>query len=61
MFSKKIPYADILGVDISENGNSVFQKSTSSAVGRALVGGVLLGGVGAVIGGIAGWVLGPAD
>ena len=52
--SKLIKYNEIIGVDISENGNSVFNKSTSSAVGRALVGGVLLGGVGAVIGGVTG-------
>lgn len=52
--SKVIPFAEIAGVDISENGNSVFQKSTASAVGRAIVGGVLLGGVGAVIGGVTG-------
>ena len=54
MFSKKIAYIDILGIDISENGNSIFQKSTKSAVGRALVGGALLGGVGAIIGGVTG-------
>lgn len=54
MFSKKLAYIDILGIDISENGNSIFQKSTTSAVGRALVGGVLLGGVGAIIGGVTG-------
>ena len=52
--SKIIPFEQILGVEICENGNSVFQKSTSSAVGRAIVGGVLLGGVGAVIGGVTG-------
>lgn len=52
--SKIIPFEQILGVEICENGNSVFKKSTSSAVGRAIVGGVLLGGVGAVIGGVTG-------
>ena len=51
---KIIRYNEIIGVDISENGHSVFNKSTSSAVGRAIVGGVLLGGVGAVIGGVTG-------
>lgn len=51
---KLIRYNEIIGVDISENGHSVFNKSTSSTVGRAIVGGVLLGGVGAVIGGVTG-------
>lgn len=51
---KIIPFNEILGVEISENGTSVFSKSTSNVVGRALVGGVLLGGVGAIIGGTTG-------
>ena len=51
---KIVPFNEILGVEISENGTSVFSKSTSNAVGRALVGGVLLGGVGAIIGGTTG-------
>lgn len=51
---KILYYDEIQGVDISEDGTSVFNKSTSSAVGRAVVGGLLFGGVGAVVGGVTG-------
>lgn len=51
---KTIFFNEIQGIDISEDGTSVFNKSTSSVVGRALVGGLLFGGVGAVVGGVTG-------
>ena len=51
---KVLYYDEIQGVDISEDGTSVFNKSTSSAVGRAVVGGLLFGGVGAIVGGVTG-------
>lgn len=44
-------FKEICGIEISENGYSIFRKSTSSVVGRALVGGILLGDTGAIIGG----------
>ena len=51
---KTIFFNEIQGIDISEDGTSVFNKSTSSAVGRAVVGGLLFGGVGAIVGGVTG-------
>lgn len=44
-------YSDILEIEIIENGNSISKMSKSSVAGRAILGGILLGGVGAVIGG----------
>lgn len=44
-------YSDVLEVEIIENGNSISKMSKSSVAARAIVGGILLGGVGAVIGG----------
>ena len=42
----------ILGTSVVKDGGSVTSTSTSSLLGRALVGGVVLGGVGAILGGL---------
>ena len=47
-------YADILEVSYEENGNQLYTKSAGRAVGGAIVGGVLMGGAGAVVGGLSG-------
>ncbi len=47
---KTIFFNEIQGIDISEDGTSVFNKSTS----RAVVGGLLFGEVGAIVGGVTG-------
>ncbi len=49
-----IDYRDIISVEIIEDGTSVFSKSTTRTVGGALVGNVLMGGAGAVVGGLSG-------
>lgn len=49
-----ISYGDLLSSEIFEDGESVTKTVRSSQVGGALVGAVLLGGVGAVIGGLSG-------
>ena len=49
-----MPYKDVLASEISENGNTVTRSSRSSQVGGALIGGLALGGVGAIIGGLSG-------
>ena len=45
-------YRDILASKIIEDGEEITTTSRSSQVGRALVGGVLAGGMGAIIGGV---------
>ena len=47
-------YKDLLQVEIVEDGVSVTTTSRTSQLGGALVGGMLAGGVGAVIGGLSG-------
>lgn len=42
----------ILGTAVVKDGGNVTSTSTSSLMGRALVGGVVLGGVGALLGGL---------
>lgn len=49
-----IPFEDILSIEIMVDGVSVTKTSRSSQLGGALVGGVLAGGVGAIIGGTSG-------
>lgn len=46
------PYAAILSCEIIEDGETAYRKSSS--IGRAIVGGVIAGGVGAIIGGFSG-------
>ena len=47
-------YAEILEVSYEENGNQLYTKSAGRTVGGAIVGGVLMGGAGAVVGGLSG-------
>lgn len=55
VLTKKIyKFEDIVSVELVENNEVTMRKSTSRAIGRAVVGGVLAGGVGAIIGGVTG-------
>jgi hypothetical protein len=49
-----IDYKDILSVELFEDGTSVTKTVRSSQIGGAVVGGLLLGGVGALVGGLSG-------
>lgn len=51
---KVVKYEDIISVQILEDGDAVFEKSTSRTIGGALIGGALMGGAGAVVGGLSG-------
>lgn len=46
------PPADILGCELKIDEDTEYRTSLSSAAGRAIIGGVLAGGVGAVLGGV---------
>lgn len=48
----KYPYSAILSCEVIEDGVTTYKKSSS--VGRAIVGGVIAGGAGAIIGGLSG-------
>jgi len=54
MMHKTFNYSDIIEVSYIENGDTMFTKSTGRTVGGAIVGGVLMGGAGAVVGGLSG-------
>lgn len=45
---------DILQVELVEDGETVSSASAGSAVARAVVGGILTGGIGMIIGGVTG-------
>lgn len=47
-------YTDIIEVSYEENGTQLYTKSAGRTVGGAIVGGVLMGGAGAVVGGLSG-------
>lgn len=53
---KEIDFSSIISVELINSGTTIFQKSITGTVGRALVGGVLAGGVGAIVGGTTGAV-----
>lgn len=50
MFPKVRRYDEIVSFELLENGNSV----TKGGLGRAVAGGLLFGGVGAIVGGVTG-------
>lgn len=47
-------YKDILSVEVFEDGVSITKTQRGSQLGGVLVGGLLLGGVGAILGGLSG-------
>lgn len=52
--ARVISYMDLLASEIFEDGVTVTKTVRSSQIGGALIGGVALGGVGAIIGGLSG-------
>lgn len=53
-FHESFNYSDIIEVSYEENGSQLYTKSTGRTIGGAIVGGVLMGGAGAVVGGLSG-------
>lgn len=50
----RVQRESILGCELKIDDNTEFRTSVNSAVSRAVVGGLLFGGVGAIVGGITG-------
>ena len=53
-FHESFNYSDIMEVSYEENGSQLYTKSTGRTVGGAIVGSFLMGGAGAVVGGLSG-------
>ncbi|MEK9137191.1 MAG: hypothetical protein AAB393_08715, partial [Bacteroidota bacterium] len=53
-FSRVIPFSDVVGVETLEDGEAITRFSRGSQIGGIVVGGVLLGAVGAMVGGVTG-------
>lgn len=51
---QKIPFADIMGVEVIEDGTVLHSKSMMRTVGGAIVGNVVAGGAGMIVGGLSG-------
>lgn len=49
-----IDFTDIISVELLEDSNIAFSKSTMRTIGGGIVGGAIAGGAGAVIGGLSG-------
>lgn len=47
---RKYTYSDIIGCEVIEDGETTYRKS--GTLGRAVVGGIIAGGAGAIIGGV---------
>lgn len=52
--SERIPYAMVLSSEICEDGTTLSKTNRGSQLAGAAVGGVLLGGLGAIVGGLSG-------
>ncbi len=52
--ARVIGYSDLVGSEIHEDGHTITQASRASQAGGMLVGGLLLGRVGAIVGGLSG-------
>jgi hypothetical protein len=50
----KIPFQNIIGVELIEDGAIISKKSATRTIGGAVIGGVLAGGVGTIVGGLSG-------
>jgi hypothetical protein len=51
---RDIAYADVISCELHEDGIAITKTSRSSQLGGALVGGLVFGGLGAVVGGLSG-------
>lgn len=54
LIKKEFSFADIISCELTKDGQTIYKKSATRTIGGAIVGGVISGGVGAVIGGLSG-------
>ncbi|TAM17563.1 MAG: SHOCT domain-containing protein [Pandoraea sp.] len=52
--ARMVPYSALLSVELFEDGSTVTRTARASQLSSAVVGGLLFGGVGAVVGGLTG-------
>lgn len=51
---QRIPFGDIMGVEVLEDSSTLLSKSLMRAVGGAIIGDVVAGGAGMIVGGLSG-------
>lgn len=54
LIKKEFSFADIISCELIKDGQTIYKKSATRTIGGAIVGGVISGGVGAIIGGLSG-------
>lgn len=54
LVKKEFSFSDIISCELIKDGETIYKKSAARTVGGAIVGGVISGGVGAIIGGLSG-------
>ena len=54
LVKKEFPFSDIISCELIKDGVTIYKKSATRTIGGAVIGGVLSGGVGAIIGGLSG-------
>ncbi|WP_158712647.1 hypothetical protein [Parabacteroides pacaensis] len=54
LVTKEFSFSDIIACELIKDGETIYKKSATRTIGGAIVGGVLSGGVGAIIGGLSG-------
>ena len=54
LVKKEFSFSDIISCELIKDGVTIYKKSATRTIGGAVIGGVLSGGVGAIIGGLSG-------
>ena len=57
-FNYVFDYTNVISVELIEDSNTIFSKSSTRTIGGGIVGGIIGGGAGAIIGGLSGNIKG---
>ena len=49
-----LKFSNIISVELTEDGQTIYSKSTIRTIGGTVIGGALAGGAGAIVGGLSG-------